>query len=86
MIKILRTCKADREKVIADYSNIREDQQRATIITLFKEVLPETGKIVDYLPDWMNDPGFVIIDNGNNQQQEPEVIDPTIDDETNKEE
>ena len=86
MIKIIRSCTADREKVIADYSNVREDQKRSTIITLFKEVLPESGKIIDYLPDWMTDPDFVIIDSGENQQQDPDVIDPDIDNENGLEE
>jgi len=31
-------------------------------ITLFKEMLPESGYVVDYIEDWKNDSSFTMID------------------------
>ena len=77
MIRIIRSCLADRQMVADTYSNKNDSVERPTLVTLFRELLPETGKIVDYLDNWKNDPSFQIIDSGQQQGDDvPEVIDP----------
>ena len=62
MIKIVRTCQVETEKVLADYSPTDGSNSGAKIIRLFNEVLPESGYIIDYIDDWKSDPSFNIID------------------------
>ena len=62
MIKILRTCQVESEKVIAEYSVSNNASTGSKIIRLFNEILPESGYIRDYIDDWKNDPTFTIID------------------------
>ncbi|MBQ6655496.1 MAG: hypothetical protein IJM79_08245, partial [Erysipelotrichaceae bacterium] len=75
MMKIIRSCHCDISKVIADYSNINTENYATRTISLFKEVLPESGYIADYIEDWKKDPGFVIIDNSDKQQDDPGIDD-----------
>lgn len=76
MIKILRTATVDTDKVIADYSHVSTAQVKSSLISLFKEALPESGKVVDYLEDWQNDPDFIIIDQNGGQSGQPEESQP----------
>ena len=62
MVKILRSATVDREKVITDYSNYEEDNSTMMILSLFKQVLPESGQVIDYIDDWKDNPGFIIIE------------------------
>ncbi len=62
MIKILRSCTVNREKIISDYSSVDLSQHKYTFISLFQDVLPESGYIADYIEDWKNDERFIIID------------------------
>lgn len=71
MIKILRTCTVDTEAIIRDYSYEETTADNFSIITLFREMLPESGYVVDYIEDWKNDSSFTIIDYSK-QDEEPE--------------
>lgn len=75
MIKIVRTCSVDTNKVIDKYSNIDKAQYAVSTIKLFKEVLPESGRIIDYMDDWQNDPGYTIIDREQRQGEIPSASD-----------
>ncbi len=63
MIKILRTCTCDRELVIENYSNVSEQASSTSVISLFKEILPESGSVSDYIENWKEDSDFQLIDN-----------------------
>ncbi|MBQ3385410.1 MAG: membrane lipoprotein lipid attachment site-containing protein [Erysipelotrichaceae bacterium] len=75
MIKTVRTCSVDTNKVIDKYSNIDKAQYDVSTIKLFKEVLPESGRIIDYMDDWQNDPGYTIIDREQRQGEIPSASD-----------
>ena len=75
MIKTVRTCSVDTNKVIDKYSNIDKAQYDVSTIKLFKEVLPESGRIIDYMDDWQNDPGYTIIDREQRQGEVPSASD-----------
>ena len=74
MIKILKTCAIDEEKIVSVYSNVTETVRKTSIISLFKEILPESGYVADYIDDWKNDPEFVIIDNSSKEEEDPANI------------
>ena len=75
MIKTVRTCSVDTNKVIDKYSNIDKAQYDISTIKLFKEVLPESGRIIDYMDDWQNDPGYTKIDREQRQGEIPSASD-----------
>lgn len=58
MIKILRSCTVEKDKVIADFSNYQEVYRSPSIISLFKDVLPESGSVSETIRNWQDDPGF----------------------------
>ena len=74
MMKILRTCSIDDEKIVSVYSNVTETVKKTSIISLFREILPESGYVADYIDDWKDDPEFVIIDNSSKEEEDPASI------------
>lgn len=83
MIKILRTCHINENEIISEYSE-KSEIGVTRMITLFKEILPESGYISDYVEDWKKDPAFVIIDNTEKNTDNPDASD--IEDENDAEE
>ena len=76
MIKILRSCSIDDDKIVSVYSNVSNTEKKTSIISLFKEILPESGYVADYIDDWKEDPSFVIIDNSHKDEEDPaDIID-----------
>ncbi len=74
MIKILRCCSIDEEKIVSVYSNVTNMEKKTSIISLFREILPESGYVADYIDDWKEDPSFVIIDNSKKDEDDPADI------------
>ena len=74
MMKILRTCSIDESKIVSVYSNVTETIKKTSIISLFREILPESGYVADYIDDWKDDPEFVIIDNSSKEEEDPSSI------------
>lgn len=62
MIKLLRSCKVDADKVIDDYSMVRQQEYSISGIVLFENIMPETGYVEDYLETWKENPAFNLID------------------------
>ena len=58
MVKILRTCVVEKEEVIADFSNYQDVYRSPSIISLFKDVLPESGSVSETIRNWQDDPAF----------------------------
>ena len=75
MMKTLRTCSVDTNKVIDTYSNIDSRTYSVSTIKLFKEVLPESGKVIDYMDDWKNDPSYTTIDREARPSEVPSASD-----------
>lgn len=76
MIKILRSCSIEEDKIVSVYSNVSNAERKTSIISLFKEILPESGYVADYIDDWKEDPSFVIIDNSQKEEEDPtDIID-----------
>lgn len=71
MMKILRTCIVNNERIISDYSNVIVEQKKFSIVSLFKDVLPESGYVVDYIEDWKSDERFIIIEYEGEGEDEP---------------
>lgn len=62
MLVLLRSTNVDSKQVILDYASESVLATQSTIITLFKEILPESGTIIDYVDDWRDDSSFIIIE------------------------
>ena len=75
MLKTVRTCSVDTKLVINTYSNLDTAQYELSTIKLFKEILPESGRVIDYMSDWMNDPGYKIIDREKREGEIPTASD-----------
>ena len=75
MLKTVRTCSVDTKLVINTYSNLDTAQYEISTIKLFKEILPESGRVIDYMSDWMNDPGYKIIDREKREGEIPNASD-----------
>lgn len=72
MILLLRSCKVDKEDLILDYASDNIITYSTSVVTLFEDVVPESGYLIDYIDSWKNDTSFVVIDN---RPQEETVID-----------
>ncbi|MBQ7223687.1 MAG: hypothetical protein IJS38_03850 [Erysipelotrichaceae bacterium] len=75
MMKIIRSCSPNVKTVIDDYSNVDPTHYTTRTISLFREILPESGKVSDYLDDWKNDPAFVLIDTTDKESDKPSESD-----------
>ena len=75
MLKTIRTCDVDTSKVIDVYSNQDKSDYRISTVRLFREILPESGRIIDYMDDWKNDPSYTIIDREKRQGEIPSASD-----------
>ena len=75
MMKTLRTCSVDTKLVIDTYSNQDKATYRISNIRLFREILPESGRIIDYMDDWKNDPSYTIIDRESRPGEIPSASD-----------
>ncbi len=75
MMKIIRSCSPNVKTVIDEYSNVDPTHYTTRTISLFREILPESGKVSDYLEDWKNDPAFVIIDTTDKESDHPSESD-----------
>lgn len=62
MFKLLRTCTVEEDKVIDDYSLIRQEEYTVSAIDIFNNTMPETGYIEDYLDTWRENPAFNLIE------------------------
>lgn len=79
MIKLLRSCSVDKEKVLTDFYTAYTFESVSSSITLFNIVLPENGVLKDYIDDWKNDPNFTIFNS------EPEINNEEDDEEKGEE-
>ena len=75
MLKTVRTCLVDTKLVINTYSNLDTSRYEISTIKLFREVLPESGRIIDYMDDWKNDPGYTVIDREKREGEIPTASD-----------
>lgn len=75
MMKTLRTCSVDTNLVTETYSNQDKSSYRITNIRLFREILPESGRIIDYMDDWKNDPSYTVIDRESRPGEIPSASD-----------
>lgn len=66
MLVLLRTCVIDSKQIILDYGSDSLITTTSSFITLFDDVLPESGYI-DELNTWEDDTSFIIIDNSDSQ-------------------
>ena len=62
MLILLRSCQADTTRIILDYGSESLISTGDSIITLFEDVLPATGYVIDYIDSWKDDTSFIIID------------------------
>ncbi|MGN1398712.1 MAG: hypothetical protein ACI4WG_01775 [Erysipelotrichaceae bacterium] len=74
MILLLRTALVETTQLILDYSSDSLVSNNISVITIFEEVVPESGYLIDYVNDWKDDTTFIKIDNtaNNNEQQQNE--------------
>lgn len=63
MILLLRSCKVEKDELIVDYASDNIISSSTSIVTLFEDVIPESGYLIDYIDSWKNDTTFVVIDN-----------------------
>lgn len=63
MLLLLRSCKVEKEQLMLDYASDSIITYSTNIVTLFEDVLPESGYLIDYVDSWKNDTTFVKIDN-----------------------
>ena len=75
MLKTVRTCSVDTKRVINTYSNLDTSRYEISTIRLFREILPESGRIIDYMDDWKNDPGYTVIDREKREGEIPNASD-----------
>ncbi len=73
MIKILRTCTVNEKSIVEDYSYIEDTSETFNVVSLFKEMLPEIGYVVDYIEDWKNDRSFTLIDYTHDTPEDPGI-------------
>ena len=62
MMILLRSCNADATRIILDYGSDSLISTGDSIITLFEDVLPASGYVIDYIDSWKDDTSFIIID------------------------
>ncbi|MCR5067598.1 MAG: hypothetical protein K6A14_06015 [Erysipelotrichaceae bacterium] len=62
MMILLRSCDPDTTRIILDYGSESLISTGESIITLFQEVLPASGYVIDYIDSWKDDTSFIIID------------------------
>ncbi len=63
MMFLLRTIVVDRDEVVLAYGSSNIVESTTSVITLFDEVIPESGYVEDYIEDWQNTGNYIIIDN-----------------------
>ena len=73
MLVMLRTALVETTQVILDFSSDSIISSNINVITIFEEIVPESGYLIDYVNDWKDDTTFIKIDNmlqdNENQQQ-----------------
>ncbi|MBQ6654931.1 MAG: hypothetical protein IJM79_05335 [Erysipelotrichaceae bacterium] len=62
MLILLRSCNPDTTRIILDYGSESLISTGESIITLFEDVLPASGYVIDYIDSWKDDTSFIIID------------------------
>jgi len=62
MLKLIRTCVVDADKVIDDYSLVRQEEYTISSVDIFTNTMPESGYIEDYLDTWRENPAFNLIE------------------------
>ncbi len=62
MMILLRSCNADAIRIILDYGSDSLISTGDSIITLFEDVLPASGYVIDYIDNWKDDTSFIIIE------------------------
>lgn len=62
MMMMLRSAVANSDEAVLAYSSDNIISSETNIITLFDEILPESGYVEDYMDRWNNDKTFIIID------------------------
>ncbi|MDO4377629.1 MAG: hypothetical protein Q4C64_00580 [Erysipelotrichia bacterium] len=63
MFLLLRSCQVESKQLMLDYASDSIITYSTNIITLFEDILPESGYLIDYVDNWKNDTTFVKIDN-----------------------
>ncbi len=80
MIVLLRSCTVDDEQIVYDYASDSIVSTPTNVITLFNEVIPESGYIIDYIDDWKDDKTFITIEKIEEPEEEHPDYSETIDD------
>ncbi len=73
MMILLRTVDVATKDVILDFASENIISYQTYIISLFNDVQPESGQVIDYVNKWDEDKTFIRIDNSEKYQEDKET-------------
>ncbi len=74
MMFLLRTIVVNRDEVVLAYGSSNIVESTINVITLFDEVIPESGYVEDYIEDWQNTGNYIIIDNSTDNSDSSDLF------------